>query len=164
MLSPKIYLDLFNSIDEYKINKDNQLEKFEEGLTKNNLDKLLNEIKDSQVDNIVIIMDSYKNLSHAHQVKAIVDTNLKEENNVKTFYIPSSSKNKEDLNRFEAIEKIVENNPNKNIFINKSFGTDLLKESFEANLNSIKPIIANAIPNANNASIILIFKIVFTYF
>ena len=35
----KIYLDLFNSVDEYKINKDNQLEKFEEGLTKNNLDK-----------------------------------------------------------------------------------------------------------------------------
>ena len=33
----KIYLDLFNSVDEYKINKDNQLEKFEEGLTKNNL-------------------------------------------------------------------------------------------------------------------------------
>ncbi len=136
----KIYLDLFNSVDEYKINKDNQLEKFEEGLTKNNLDKLLNEIKDSQVDNIVIIMDSYKNLSHAHQVKAIVDTNLKEENNVKTFYIPFSSKNKEDLNRFEAIEKIIENNPNKKVFINQSFGSDLLKESFEASLDSIKPI------------------------
>src|SRR5574344_2102501 len=109
-------------------------------LEKINLDKLLNEIKDSQVDNIVIIMDSYKKLSHAHQVKSIIDTNLKEENNVKTFYIPFSSKNKEDLNRFEAIEKIIENNPNKNIFINKSFGTDLLKETFEANLNSIKPI------------------------
>lgn len=80
------------------------------GLTKNNLDKLLNEIKDSKVDNIVIVMDSYKDLSHAHKVKSIIDTNLKEENNVKTFYIPSLfKKQKEDLNRFEAIEKIVEN-------------------------------------------------------
>ena len=137
----KIYLDLFNTIDEYKLNKDSQLNKFEAGLTNQNLNNLLKEIKDSDVDNIVIVMDSYKDISHPHKVKAIIDTNLKEETNTKTFFIPSNSNNKDDfIKKIEAIEKIMENNQDKKVFINQSFSNDIIKETFEANFNNISPL------------------------
>lgn len=159
----KLYLDIIQIFDDYKVNKDKQFDKYKIGLGKKTLNQLNDEIKEANVDNIVIVMDSATNISHGVQVKSIIDTNLKDLDNIKTFYIPFKGGSGDDkISVHNAIQEIINQNQNKNIFINQSFTKDIITSEFNASLESLHQLkdsnLLNYIKESNKNTIELLNK------
>lgn len=93
-------INVYEPIDEKKIDQMKNVIP-----TKKLYDDLFKDIKDSNQNNVVVVLDSVNNIKHAKNVKGIIDNKIKNNDEVKSFYLPlllAYDIDKEYMKSFEA--------------------------------------------------------------